>query len=117
MTRDDKLRKLQAEYSEAAEVCAEAYQVVGSLLSDVGMFGTEQGDKILDNLLACRMVHKDVLPWPAFPPKVAPMSAGAKHAVEEMDADLGLPLNRPPVAISRPWCRELRAWIRQVTGE
>jgi hypothetical protein len=50
----------------ASEVCAQAYQVVGSLLSDVGRFDSERGRKILDNLSACRVVHDDVLPWPSF---------------------------------------------------
>jgi hypothetical protein len=52
--------------SEAEQVCAEAYQVVGSLLSDLGQFNTEQGRKILDNLSEHRMIHADVLPWPSF---------------------------------------------------
>ena len=52
--------------SEAEEVCAEAYQVVGSLLSDLGIFETDAAEKILDNLSQARMVHKDVLPWPSF---------------------------------------------------
>lgn len=52
--------------SQASQVCAEAYQVVGSLLSDLGQFETEQAKKVLDNLSNVSMVHKDVLPWPAF---------------------------------------------------
>ena len=52
--------------SQAQLVCWEAYQVVGSLLSDLGKFGTPEGDKILDNLSAARMVHKDVLPWESY---------------------------------------------------
>lgn len=52
--------------SEAEMVCFEAYQVVGSLLSDLGMVNTEKAKKILDNLGSCRRVHSDVLPWPAF---------------------------------------------------
>jgi hypothetical protein len=46
-------------------VCAQAYQVVGSLLSDLGQFDTERATKILDNLSAGAVVH-DVLPWPSF---------------------------------------------------
>lgn len=58
--------------AEAAEaVCAEAYQVVGSLLSDVGAFDSEQGQKVLDNLSQHRMVHDDVLPWPSFDAQLA----------------------------------------------
>lgn len=49
--------------SEAEHVCAEAYQVAGCLLSDAGLFETEQARKLLDNLSQARMVHKDVLPW------------------------------------------------------
>lgn len=56
------------EYPEAAQVCAEAYQVVGALLDDLGIFATEAGVKILDNLSHHRLVHRDVLPW-TTPPK------------------------------------------------
>lgn len=56
--------------SQAKQVCWEAYQVVGSMLSDLGQFGTEQADKILDNLSQARMVHDDVLPWPSFEKRV-----------------------------------------------
>lgn len=54
------------QYPQAAKVCAEAYQVVGSLLIDVGAFHTDEGEKILDNLSQHRLVHDDVLPWPSF---------------------------------------------------
>ena len=47
-------------------VCAQAYQVVGSLLSDLGQFDSEHATKILDNLSAGAVVHDDVLPWPSF---------------------------------------------------
>lgn len=50
-------------YPEAAEVCAEAYQVVGVLLDALDLFDTPEGEKILDNLSEHRMVHNDVLPW------------------------------------------------------
>jgi hypothetical protein len=49
--------------SEAAHVCAEAYQVLGSMVSDLGLTGTEQTTKLLDNLSQARMVHRDILPW------------------------------------------------------
>ena len=52
--------------TEMRNVGGEAYQVVGSLLTDLGKFGTEEGDKILDNLEAGRMLHTDVLPWPSY---------------------------------------------------
>lgn len=51
---------------EAQRVCAEVYQVVGSLLSDLGVFETEHASKVLDNLSQARLVHDDVLPWPSF---------------------------------------------------
>lgn len=52
--------------TQARSVCAEAYQVVGSMLSDLGQFESDLGQKILDNLCEYRMVHDDVLPWPSF---------------------------------------------------
>lgn len=52
-----------ARINELEMICAEAYQVVGSLLDDCGRFGDEDGDKILDNLSQHRMIHEDVLPW------------------------------------------------------
>ena len=61
-----RLRGDGEQYPEAAEVCGEAYQVVGSLLDDLGVFNTPQAEKVLDNLSQHRMVHKDVLPWPSF---------------------------------------------------
>lgn len=51
--------------SEAEQVCFEAYQIVGCLLSDAGLFDTPQAGKILDNLSQAKMVHRDVLPWPS----------------------------------------------------
>lgn len=51
---------------EQRRVMAEAYQVVGVLLSDLGKFGTPEGDKILDNLSRMRLVHRDVLPWETY---------------------------------------------------
>ena len=56
----------EQQYPEAAEVCGEAYQVVGSLLDDLGVFNTPEAEKVLDNLSQHRMVHADVLPWPSF---------------------------------------------------
>lgn len=57
--------------TEAEQVCMQAYQVVGSMLSDLGQFNTERATKILDNLSQHRMVHEDVLPWPSFDKPVA----------------------------------------------
>ena len=61
-----KIRRQERPHSEAALVCYEAYQVVGSLLSDLGKFGTPEGDKILDNLSQARRIHLDVLPWASY---------------------------------------------------
>jgi hypothetical protein len=52
-----------ARINELEMICAEAYQVVGTLLDDCGRFGDEDGDKILDNLSQHRMIHQDVLPF------------------------------------------------------
>jgi hypothetical protein len=47
-------------------VCYEAYQVVGSLLLDLGIFDEPFAQKVLDNLSAARRVHHAVLPWPSI---------------------------------------------------
>lgn len=67
---------------DAEQVCAEAYQVVGSLLSDLGQFESDHAEKILDNLSQARMVHADVLPWPSFATPPAP-AAPVSRAVRE----------------------------------
>jgi hypothetical protein len=57
----------EAEIDELKTICAETYQVVGSLASDLGIFGSsEQLAKVLDNLSQQKRVHADVLPWPSF---------------------------------------------------
>lgn len=61
-------------YAEAMQVCAEAYQVVGILLKDLGIFDTERATKLLDNLAIGRMIHKDVLPWQSLGPAIASQS-------------------------------------------
>lgn len=57
---------MPSDVDELRTICAEAYQVVGSLLSDLGKFDTPEAGKILDNLSQQRMVHHDVLPWPSY---------------------------------------------------
>jgi hypothetical protein len=52
--------------TDAEMVCYEAYQVVGSLLSDLGKFETPEARKILDNLSQAKLIHRDVLPWSSY---------------------------------------------------
>ena len=59
---------------DTKQMCAEAYQAVGSMLSDLGQFDTDRAQKLLDNLSACGLVHDDVLPWPAFAQEAQPAS-------------------------------------------
>lgn len=70
VTYEDHVAAIEADRQrrqlDAEEVCAEVYQVVGSLLSDLGIFETHRAEKILDNLSQAKMVHDDVLPWPSF---------------------------------------------------
>ncbi len=65
----------------AVAVCAEAYQVVGSMLSDLGQFETDRAEKILDNLSQARMVHDDVLPWPSFVARALGLARDAEYTV------------------------------------
>ncbi|EIP9221015.1 hypothetical protein LT875_002461 [Salmonella enterica] len=48
---------------ELETVCAEAYQVVGTLACMADVFETDAVEKILDNLSEARIVHDDVLPF------------------------------------------------------
>ena len=58
---------LQAEIEAMQIVCAEAYQAVGSMASDLGVFETSiEVSNLLDNLSECRLVHESVLPFPSF---------------------------------------------------
>lgn len=54
------------EYPQAAEVCAELYQVIGSLARDLGVFDQAHVVKALDNAAQHTMIHDDVLPFPSF---------------------------------------------------
>ena len=49
--------KLEKRLDDAEQVCAEAYQLVGSLGDKV-----PDAEKWLDNLAAFKLVHKDLLP-------------------------------------------------------
>lgn len=69
----------------AEEVCTEAYQVVGSMLSDLGQFNSDRARKVLDNLSACRQLHDDVLPWPSF---AQPGTNTLKARIAELEAQL-----------------------------
>ncbi|QDJ35871.1 hypothetical protein CBR67_03955 [Bordetella hinzii] len=60
-----------AEYPLAAKVCAELYQVIGSLASDLGVFDHPKVVKALDNAADHALVHDDVLPFPSFEHKTA----------------------------------------------
>lgn len=59
------IETMGAEIDLLRKILAETYQFVGVLLDDTGQFDTEHGQKILDNLSRCAMVHADVLPWPS----------------------------------------------------
>ena len=55
--------------AQLEELCAEAYQVIGSLAECAGMFETRAVEKALDNLSQLKMVHNDVLPFPVPAPQ------------------------------------------------
>lgn len=121
------LSELAPEHQEAVEVCGEAFLVVGRLLSDVGMWGSEHGDKIMGNLFACRMVHKDVLPWPAFFPVPEASAWPCKKVVVYRSKATGRIVSKHyakshPNAVTKesiaaPIAPKARRWVRAVTGE
>lgn len=57
--------RLKARVEELEKVCAQTYQVVGSMASDLGQFEHEKVIQALDNLSRMRLVHR-VLPFPSF---------------------------------------------------
>jgi hypothetical protein len=90
---------LPQEPREAEQVCAEAYQVVGSLLSDLGRFDTPEAEKILDNLSQAKMVHKDVLPWPSYEPREAE-GMTPERILHLWDTHVGEPTAKLPLSTS-----------------
>lgn len=55
--RDSRIETLET-------LCAEAYQVIGYLALEAGVFEKSGNiSKVLDNLSACDIVHKDVIPF------------------------------------------------------
>lgn len=62
LIQDSHLRA-QERIAELEALCAEAYQVIGVLADEAGVFNTLPVIKILDNLSASQMIHKDVLPF------------------------------------------------------
>lgn len=57
------VRQLADRLKHAEAVCAEAYVLCGEMLDLLGLFGTEKGDMLLDNLSEARMVHDNIIPW------------------------------------------------------
>lgn len=50
--------------SEAERVCAELYQVIGSIADHAGLFDHPDVIRALDQASQARIVHYDLLPWP-----------------------------------------------------
>lgn len=67
-----------AEYDAAAQVCAEAYQVLGAVAERAGLFDNETVIKTLDNLITMSLEHTDVLPFD-LPPKKRARKASASQ--------------------------------------
>lgn len=63
MLIQDRHLSAQERIAELEVLCAEAYQVIGILADEAGVFNTLPVIKILDNLSASQMIHKDVLPF------------------------------------------------------
>lgn len=93
-----------ADVEEMREVLAEAYQVVGCLLSDLDIFHEDRATKILDNLNEGRLVHQDVLPWESVVPPDLTMElerlraltcrgSGTRSPLEELAANTVFLLN------------------------
>lgn len=66
MTKAMKKPTLRQQLADAQQVCADTYQIVGSLLHDLDKFNTEAAGHLLDNLMYASPIHKDLLPWPSY---------------------------------------------------
>jgi hypothetical protein len=53
--------------AELEQVCAELYQVIGSLADHAGCFDHPDVQRALDNASKARLVHRDLIPWPKSP--------------------------------------------------
>lgn len=50
--------------AELEQVCAELYQVIGSLADHANCFDHPDVQRALDNASQARLIHRDLLPWP-----------------------------------------------------
>ena len=62
--KDAELTVLGTQAPEAATVCAELYQVIGSLAGELGALDHLDVQRALANARAHKLVHRDLLPWP-----------------------------------------------------
>ena len=53
--------------AELETICAELHVVIGALAADAGVYDHPEVARALDNASECRLVHKDLLPWPRTP--------------------------------------------------
>lgn len=53
--------------AELEQVCAELYQVIGSLADHANCFDHPDVQRALDNAAKARLIHRDLLPWPKSP--------------------------------------------------
>lgn len=112
-------QEAQPEPTEAELVCYEAYQVVGSLLSDLDKFDTPEAEKILDNLSQAKLVHKDVLPWASYGAQEAQHSL-LQQALEALELSAPLPGSeeRWSAAINAIYAapQEAQTWSTELRG-
>jgi hypothetical protein len=102
--------------AEAEMVCAEAYQAVGCMLSDLGQFDSERGQKLLDNLSRARMVHQDILPWPSFEAPSQPAAAQGDAEAEAEDGTFaGVTIKRMSLLIET--VNKLNPWEMEAVAE
>ena len=53
--------------AELETVCAELHVVIGALAAEAGFYDHPEVTRALDNASECRLVHKDLMPWPRTP--------------------------------------------------
>lgn len=100
------ISKLKMDRDHAQLVCAEAYCVMGDLAHTLRLWNGSKMEKIMDNLAAHRLVHKDVLPFTTR--EVYKFETGVIKTAEK--------LYKAAASGDAPTANELRDWAEALEG-
>lgn len=104
----------EAQAGGAEEACYQAYQAVGVMLSDLGLFDTERGQNLLDNLSQARVVH-EVLPWDSATPPPGAVPEPCPYVVTSREGTSYCSLNGPSAVPD--WRTKAADWLETKAAE